>query len=204
MTVARVLEHLYLVGASLVLSILVGLVLGVLAYWFPKLSRPILWLVDILQTIPSLATLGIVMIFCGAGATTVIIGITLYSLLPIVRNTYAGLSGLSSAIWEAAVGMGMNRWQRLFLVEIPAAFPMIFTGIRIAAVTSIGVAVFGIFVGGGGLGSVIYRGIYIQNMGMIAAGTGALVLIAMILDYGMGFIEGRLYKKLGQVKEGKA
>ena len=190
----RVWEHIYLVGISLGFTIALGLGLGILAYLKPLLSKIILQAVDILQTIPSLATLGIIMIIFGGNKTTVIIGIVLYSLLPIVRNTYTGLQSISPAIKEAARGMGMTKVYRLFCVEFPCAFPVIFTGIRISAVTSISVAVFGTFVGGGGLGSVLYRGILIQNMKMILSGTLVLMVMAVVVDTVMSHIEKRLYR----------
>ncbi|MEG2633346.1 MAG: ABC transporter permease, partial [Oscillospiraceae bacterium] len=173
----RVWEHLMLVVIGSSCTIAVGLFLGILAYLVPKISKVILWTVDVLQTVPSLATLGILMVIFGGGKTTVIIGMVLYSLLPIVRNTYVALTGVSPAIKEAACGMGMGRLHRLVLVEFPVAFPIIFTGIRISTVTSIGVAVFGTFVGGGGLGDTLYRGIYVQNMQLILFGTAALMVM---------------------------
>lgn len=197
MSWSLVWEHLFIVLASSVLSILVGLPLGVIAYMFPKTRSLILRVVDLLQTIPSLALLGIIMVFLGAGKLTVIIGITLYSLLPIVRNTCLGLQEVDSGIKEAARGMGMSRMYRLVNVEFPLAFPMVFTGIRIAVVNAIGSAVFAAFVGGGGLGSVINRGIRIQDMSLILMGTGALMIIAVVLDLLMGAFEQKIRKARG-------
>ena len=134
------------------------------------------------------------MVFIGGNSFTVIIGLILYSLLPIVRNTYVGLSNIDPAIKEAATAMGMSKWYKLIHVELPLAFPVVFTGIRIAVVTSIGVAVFGTFVGGGGLGSIIYRGIHIQNMKLILSGTLALMAMAIIFDFSMAWIEKKLYQ----------
>lgn len=188
-------EHLYLVFMASVFTSLFGLFFGIISYIFKASRLVILWVVDILQTVPVLALLGFVMLWFGGTSTTVIIGIVLYSLLPVVRNTYVGLTNIDSAIKEAAEGMGMARVQRLFLVELPLAFPLIFTGIRIAVVSSIGVAVFGFVVGGGGLGTIIYRSIYIQDLGTIFLSTGILMVMAVVFDYGMGFIEKRLNTK---------
>lgn len=190
-----ILEHLFIVLVACLFSTLVGLPLGIWAYIAPKARKIILWIVDLLQTIPALALLGIIMVFLGAGKPTVIIGITLYSLLPIVRNTYLGLNEVDSGVKEAARGMGMGRAYRIFHVELPLAFPTIFTGIRIAVVNSIGTAVFAAVVGGGGLGSIINRGIRIQNMQMILSGTLALMLIAVVLDLLMGRVEAVMRKK---------
>lgn len=197
MTWDLILQHLFIVLASALLSVLVGLPLGVLAYLYPRARAAILWVADLLQTIPSLALLGIIMVVAGPGKLTVIIGITLYSLLPIVRNTCLGLQEVDPGVKEAAQGMGMGRIYRLLHVEFPMAFPMVFTGIRIAVVNAIGSAVFAAFVGGGGLGSVINRGIRISDMGMILSATGALMVIAVLLDLAMGWFEGHLKKTHG-------
>lgn len=183
------LEHLYIIFTAGVLSVLIGLPLGIAAYVYPRLRSLILRVVDLLQTVPALALLGMIMVLCGAGKVTVIIGITLYSLLPIVRNTLVGLQGVNAGIKEAARGMGMTQLYRLIHVELPLAFPVIFTGIRIAIVNAIGTAVFAAFVGGGGLGSILVRSIRIQNMRMLLYGTAALMVMAFVLDWFMGAME---------------
>ncbi len=193
----RVWEHLTLVLTAMGLIIAIGMILGIISYLYPRLGKVILTLVDIMQTIPSLATLGIIMIFFGGGRTTVIIGIVLYSLLPIVRNTDTGLNNVSPAVREAARGMGMTRAYRLLHVDLPLAFPLIFTGIRIATVTSISVAVFGTFVGGGGLGEVIYQGIRVQSMEQILFGTVSLMAMALLIDGSMSLVERHLYRRIG-------
>jgi osmoprotectant transport system permease protein len=191
----RVVQHLYLVGMAGGFTIVFGLLLGILTYMSTAIRPFILWTVDILQTIPVLALLGVIMVAFGASSTTVIIGIVLYSLLPVVRNTYTGLSDIDPALKEAAIGMGMTKLQRLRNVELQLAFPMILTGIRIAIVTSIGTAVFGAVVGGGGLGSVINRSILIQDMDTLLQATGALMVMAIVFDFGMGWFEKRLRQK---------
>lgn len=197
MTVSLVLEHLFVVLAASILSIAIGLPLGIIAYVFPKARAIILRIVDLLQTIPALALLGIIMVFAGAGKVTVIIGITLYSLLPIVRNTCLGLQEVDPGVKEAARGMGMSKTYRTLMVEFPLAFPTVFTGIRIAVVSAIGTAVFAAFVGGGGLGGIINRGIRIQDMGLILSGTAALMVIAVALDILMGRFEDMMRKNKG-------
>jgi osmoprotectant transport system permease protein len=131
------------------------------------------------------------MVFLGAGKLTVVCGITLYSLLPIVRNTCLGLREVDPALKEAARGCGMNRREQLFRVELPMAFPVVFTGIRIAVVNAIGTAVFAAFVGGGGLGTAIYQGIRTRNMSLILLPTAALMVIAFLFDTLMGLFEKR-------------
>ena len=192
MSIGLVAEHLFIVLAASLLSLAIGLPLGVAAYLNAKARPVILRVVDILQTIPSLALLGILMVFFGAGKVTVIVGITLYSLLPIVRNTQLGLQEVDPGVKEAARGMGMSRLYRLVVVELPLALPTILTGVRIAVVNAIGTAVFAAFVGGGGLGGVITRSIRIQNIGLLLQATGALILIAVAADLIMGWFEGQL------------
>ena len=186
------MQHLYLVGMASLFTTVFGLILGVIVYIFRPARKPILWVVDVMQTIPVLALLGTIMLVFGATSTTVILGLVLYSLLPIVRNTYVGLNDIEPGVKEAAKGMGMTKLQRLYRVELPLAFPMIFTGIRIAVVTSIGTAVFGAVVGGGGLGSTINRAILIQDMNTLMQATITLMVMALIFDIGMGYIEKRL------------
>ena len=194
MSWSLILEHLFIVLAASILSVCIGLPLGILAYVFPKARKAILWMVDLLQTIPALALLGIIMVFIGAGKPTVIAGITLYSLLPIVRNTCLGLQEVDPGVKEAARGMGMSKAYRVLRVEFPLALPTVFTGIRIAVVSAIGTAVFAAFVGGGGPGGIITRAIRIQNMGLLLAGTGALMVIAVVLDLLMGRFEEMVRK----------
>lgn len=191
MTWSMIFEHLYIVLAACLLSILIGVPMGLLAYLYPKARAVILRVVDLLQTIPSLALLGIIMVFLGAGKATVILGITLYSLLPIVRNTCLGLQQVDPGVKEAARGMGMSKLYRVVMVELPLAFPTMFTGIRIAVVNAIGTAVFAAFVGGGGLGSVITRGIRLKDMKTILSATLVLMVIAAALDVLMGVFEKR-------------
>jgi len=192
MTAKLVLEHLYLVFLSVLFSTAVGLPLGIFAYLYPPARKTVLWASELLQTVPALAMLGMIMLLFGAGKTTVVIGLVLYSLLPIVHNTFLGLESIGHGIKEAARGMGLSKWDRLFSIELPLAFPMVFTGIRIATVTSVGVAVFATSVGGGGLGSIINQGIRTQNMRLILFGTGTLMAMAVLFDGGMALIEKKL------------
>ena len=197
MTWSLICEHLFIVLAASILSIAIGLPLGIWAY-VSKTARPvILRAVDLLQTIPSLALLGIIMVVLDPGKLTVIIGITLYSLLPIVRNTCLGLQEVDPGVKEAARGMGMSKPYRVLMVEFPLAFPTVFTGIRIAVVNAIGTAVFAAFVGGGGLGGVIIQAIRISDMKLILAATAVLMAIAVVLDLLMGWFESQMRKARG-------
>ncbi|MPN34528.1 Carnitine transport permease protein OpuCD [bioreactor metagenome] len=190
-----VLEHLYLVLMSVLFSTAVGLPLGIFAYLNRPARKVVLWASEVLQTIPALALLGMVMVLFGAGKPTVIIGLVLYSLLPIVHNTFLGLDGINPGIKEAARGMGLSKSDRLFSIELPLALPMVFTGIRIATVTGVGVAVFATSVGGGGLGAIINQGIRTQNMRLIFSGTLTLMAMAVVFDAGMALIEKRMNRR---------
>lgn len=186
------IEHMVLVLIAIVISTAFGILLGIISYWTPYLDKIILWTVDSLQTIPSLALLSILMIFFGLGNVTLIVGLILYSLLPIVRNTYIGLTGVSPHLKDAARGMGMSKLQRMFKVELPLSFPLIFSGIKIATVTALSIAVIGVLIGSGGLGYPIYRGIQTMNFSAIIKGTIPVVIMAVIFDFFMSKIEQKL------------
>jgi len=197
------LEHMLLVLLAVAGATILGILLGILAYQIKILRTPILALVDILQTIPSLALLALLMIFFGLGNSTLIVGLVLYSLLPITRNTYTGLSMVSPSLKDAAKGMGMTRLQCIGKVELPLAFPLIFSGIKIAIVTGLSVAVIGVLIGSGGLGYPIYRGIQTRNLGKILQGAIPVVLLAFIFDYLMTKIEGRIAQRTKQQEKKK-
>jgi osmoprotectant transport system permease protein len=198
--IGRLFEHLFIVFAAVVLTIIAGTPLGVCAYFYKSARKPILAVVEILQTAPAMALLGIIMIFLGAGKPTVIIGLLLYSLLPIVQNTYVGLSEADPAIKEAATGMGMTRMYRLVHVELPIAFPLIFAGVRIATVTAVGTAAFASLVGGGGLGALIFRGIRTSNVQLIFTSTAALMFMAIVFDSAMAAVEKFLQRRFFRSK----
>ena len=193
--VSFILEHLYIVFAATIISVAIGIALGVVAYWVPYVDKVILWIAEILQTIPSLALLAMLMIIFGLGNTTMIVGLVLYALMPIVRNTFTGLTDVAPHLKDAARGMGMNKLQRLTKVELPLSFPMIFSGIKIAVVNSLSVAVMGVLIGAGGLGYPIYRGIQTNSLERILAGAIPVVLMALIFDFAMTKIERRLIKR---------
>ncbi len=186
---AYTLQHLALVAAATAIATVVGVCLGVVSYRYRKLRPIVLWTVDVIQTIPSLALLAILMVFFGLGNATLVVGLALYSLLPIVRNTHTGLTQVPAHLKDAARGMGMTRFQRIALVELPIAFPFVFAGAKIAVVTGLSVAVIGVLIGSGGLGYPIYRGIQTQNVGMILTGAVPVVVLAFIFDFAMTKVE---------------
>lgn len=184
-----IVEHMGIVFVSVGLATLIGVILGILAYWYVKVGKVIVALAELIQTIPSLALLAMLMIFLGLGNTTLIVGLILYALLPIVRNTLTGLYEIPNQIRDAAKGMGMTRMQRLSLVELPLAFPFIFSGIKIALVNSLSIAVMGVLIGAGGLGYPIYRGIQTRNFVRIMNGAIPVILIAILFDTFMSKLE---------------
>lgn len=190
--ISLIFEHMYIVFAAMLIAAVIGVILGIIAYWVPYLDSIILWVVEIIQTIPSLALLAMLMIIFGLGNTTIIVGLTLYGLMPIARNTYIGLRDVPPYIVDAAKGMGMNKIQRLIKVELPMSFPMIFSGLKIAMVNSLSIAVMGVLIGAGGLGFPIYRGIQTRSIEKILSGAIPVVVMALVFDYVMSMIEKRL------------
>ncbi len=190
-----IIEHMFIVFIAILISALIGIALGVAAYWLRYVDKLILWIVEIIQTIPSLALLAMLMIIFGLGNTTIIVGLVLYALMPIARNTHTGLSDAPPFMKDAAKGMGMTKFQRLVRVELPLAFPLIFAGIKIALVNSLSIAVMGVLIGAGGLGYPIYRGIQTLSMHLILAGAVPVVLMALVFDFFMSKIERRLMKR---------
>lgn len=192
---SSVLEHLIITTAGVAIAVVIGVLLGILISRKQWLAGPVLYIADIIQTVPSLALLAMLMIVFGLGDTTVIIGLCLYSLLPVIRNTYTGIITISPSIKESARGMGMSSVQSLVKVEMPLAMPMVVSGIRIAFVTALGTAVIGVLIGGGGLGYIIYRGIQALNWGQIIVGTIPVVVISLLAQY--------LFNKISKEKRRK-
>lgn len=190
-----IMEHLMIVLTASIIAVVIGIGLGILSYWVRYLDKIILWIAEIIQTIPNLALLAILMIIFGLGNATIIAGLVLYALLPIIRNTYIGLESVPGSLKDAACGMGMSRVQRLVKVEMPLSFPLIFSGIKIAVVNSLSIAVMGVLIGAGGLGYPIYRGIQTHSFERILAGAIPVVLMALLFDYLMARVEKRLVYK---------
>lgn len=196
----QVVQHLGLTFLSLLLAIIVGLPLGILIARKRKLSSPVLGFAGILQTIPSIALLGFMIPAFGIGATPAIVALLIYALLPIIRNTFTGITGVNPTVIEAAKAMGMNRKQLLFKVELPLAMPVIIAGIRTAAVINVGVATLASFVAAGGLGEFIFGGISLNNTNMILAGAIPAALLAILLDQIIAVLQKSGYKFLKKLK----
>jgi osmoprotectant transport system permease protein len=191
------LEHLVMVGVSILIATGIGLPLGILMTRHSVLSRPIMTIANVVQTVPSLALFGFLIplpFIGGIGARTAIVALVLYSLLPIIRNTFTGISGVDPAIREAGRGMGMTDAQLLWKVEIPLSLGVIFAGIRVATVIAVGVATIAAAVGAGGLGMYIFRGVSMVDSRVILAGAIPAAALALVADFGLGAIERRFSK----------
>ncbi|HSD71419.1 MAG TPA: ABC transporter permease, partial [Thermoanaerobaculia bacterium] len=178
-------EHVVLVLASTFLAVVIGVPLGVALTRRPRLARPVLGFANVVQTIPSLALFGFLIplpFIGGIGARTAIAALVVYALLPILRNTYTGIRSVDPAVAEAATGIGMTPRQRLRLVELPLALPVVLAGVRIATVVAIGLATIAAAIGAGGLGVLIYRGVAIVDHRLILAGAVPAAVLALIAD----------------------
>lgn len=185
----KLVEHLILTGISTAIAVGIGLPLGVLILRWSFLRGLVLSFSNAVQTIPSLAMLAFLLPFFGIGVKPALVALTLYALLPIVRNTYAGLNNLHPAVLEAADGLGFTRLQRLWLVEIPLALPVILAGIRTAAVIGVGIATLSAFIGAGGLGDFINRGLALNNTKLVLLGAVPAALLALLVDFSLGLLE---------------
>jgi len=189
------LEHLKLVGISTFLAVLVGIPLGILITRYPILNKPILGGANIIQTIPSLALFGFLLPAPWIGARAdrlAILALALYALLPLIRNTYAGIQGVDRAIVEAGRGMGLTDRQLLFQVELPLSLGVIIAGVRVATVISVGLATIAAAIGAGGLGEYIFRGLAMVNNQVILAGAIPAAAMALLADVSLGWLEKHL------------
>ncbi|HEY1271110.1 MAG TPA: ABC transporter permease [Terriglobales bacterium] len=189
------LEHLWLVGASTLLAVLIGVPLGILITRWPGLDKPVLGGANIIQTIPSLALFGFLLPapwFGERADRMAILALTLYALLPLIRNTYVGIKGVDRAVVEAGRAMGMTNRQLLFQVQLPLAIGVIVAGVRVAAVISVGLATIAAAIGAGGLGEYIFRGLAMVNNNVILAGAVPAALLALLADFTLGLVEKRL------------
>jgi len=192
------LQHLWLVGFSTVLAMLVGIPLGIVIAHRPRLSKPVLASANIIQTIPSLALFGFLLPVPWMGDRAdrlAILALTLYALLPLIRNTYAGIRGVDSAVVDAGRGMGLTDRQLLFQVELPLALSVILSGVRVAVVISVGLATIAAAIGAGGLGEFIFRGLAMVDNRVILAGAIPAAVLALLADLSVGWLERRLRRQ---------
>jgi len=186
---SQTLAHIGLTLISLILAIVIAVPLGILITRKKKLSGFVLGFAGVLQTIPSIALLGVMIPFLGIGPKPAILALFLYALLPVIRNTYTGIIEVNPAVVDAARGMGMSKWQILTKVELPLAFPVLMAGIRTATVINVGVATLAAYIAAGGLGEFIFGGIALNNSNMILAGAIPAALLAIILDFLLSLVQ---------------
>jgi osmoprotectant transport system permease protein len=188
-------QHIWLVGIAMLLAVAVGVPLGIIVTRHPWLSKPILGGANIAETIPSLALFGFLLPVPWMGERAdrlVIVALTLYALLPIIRNTSTGIESIDAAVRQAARGMGMTQNQILWQVELRLAVPTILAGVRVATVLTIGIATIAAAVGAGGLGEFIFRGLAMVNNQLILAGAIPAAALALLADSILGLLERRL------------
>jgi len=186
------------VGISTFLASFIGIPLGILIAHRPGFNKPVLAGANIIQTIPSLALFGFLLPVPWLGDRVerlAILALTLYALLPIIRNTYTGIRGVDPAVMEAGRGMGLTESQLLFHVELPLAVSVILSGVRTAAVISVGLATIAAAIGAGGLGEFIFRGLAMVDNRVILAGAVPAAILALLADLGIGWLERRLQSR---------
>lgn len=189
------LDHIELVLISMLIAMFIAVPLGMFIVQWPALRAVSIGIANVFQTIPSLALFGFLIpipLIGGIGKRTAIVALVLYALLPILRNTYVGLSGIDPAVLEAAEAMGMTRAQILFRVRFPLALGVILAGIRTATVITIGIATIAAAIGAGGLGTFIFRGVALVSDSLILAGAIPAALLALVADFLLGLLERRL------------
>jgi osmoprotectant transport system permease protein len=187
--IQALLQHIQLVFISMLIAILIGIPLGILITRKKVFKGPVLGIANILQTIPSLALLGFMIPLFGIGIKTAVAALFLYSLLPIIRNTYTGIKDVDLSILEAAKGMGMTDFQILFKVQLPLALNVIMAGIRTATVINVGTATLAAFIGAGGLGDFIFIGISRNIDALVLIGAFPAALLALVFDGLLGLLE---------------
>ncbi len=190
----QTVEHIRLTAISLSIAVVIGITVGIIVTRYKQAANNVIGTVGVIQTIPSVALLGFLLPLLGIGAVPAIVALFLYALLPIVRNTFIGIDEVDKDIKEAAKGMGMPDLQILLKVELPLAMPVIFAGIRTAAVTNVGVATLCALIASGGLGQFIFRGIALNRVEMILAGAIPAAALALLLDFFLGILQKNIRK----------
>lgn len=190
-------EHIRISFVAITLAGILGLVVGILISRHKKAAGIMLGIINVFYTIPSISLLGFLIPFTGIGNKTAILALTIYGLLPIVRNTHTGMTGVDASILEVAVGLGANRRQLLWKIQLPLALPVILSGFRNMVVMIIAMSGIASFIGAGGLGVAIYRGITTYNMTLTAAGSLLIALLALTSDWLLGRIERAAHRRLG-------
>ena len=188
-------DHLYLSGIAIVLASIAGLALGIFMTRHRQISKFVLAVCNVAYTIPAISMLGFLLPISGIGNTTAIVALTIYGLLPMIRNTYTGIDAIDPSVIEAAKAMGCTGWQMLFRIELPQALLVILAGFRNMVVMTISLAGIASYIGAGGLGLSIYRGITTNNQAMTIAGSLLIAALALSLDGLIGLYEKSVKKK---------
>lgn len=186
---ALLLEHIQLTCIAVVLAICIGVPLGLLISYVKKLNKAVLGIASVVQAVPSMALLGFAIPFLGIGMVPSVVVVILYSLLPIIKNTFTGIQGIDKDLIEAATGIGLRKSEILFKVQIPLALPVIMAGVRISAVTAVGLMTMAAIIGGGGLGYLVFSGISTVNNNQILAGAVPACILALLVDFLLGQVE---------------
>src|SRR5947207_474232 len=203
---AHIAQHVWLVFISIAIATVIALPVGIFITRRKKLRGPVLGIANVMQTIPSLALFGFLIplpFIGGIGPRTAIVALVFYALLPIIRNTVTGILGVDKSVREAAVAMGMTDRQVLLKVELPLAMSVILTGVRVAVVITIGVAIIAAEVSAGGLGEYIFRGLRMDDNRLLLAGAVPSALMALIADFGVGLIEKRFDTSARRARAGR-
>lgn len=185
-------EHLYISGIALALGILVAVPIGIVLTRYKKIASAFISAITVLQTVPSLALLALMIPLFGVGKVPAVVALFLYSLMPILRNTYIGMEGVDKDLIDAAKGMGMTNKQLIFSVELPQAAPVIMAGIRLSGVYVIAWATLASYIGGGGLGDFIFNGLNLYIPELIIGGTIPVTLLALLVDFLLGKVEDKV------------
>ncbi|MFV5771864.1 ABC transporter permease [Pediococcus acidilactici] len=191
-------QHIYISAVALALGIIVAVPLGMLLTRTPKISGAVIGLASVMQTIPALALLAIMIPIFGIGSTPAIVALFIYSLLPILRNTYLGLTSVDPALIDAAKGMGMNSFQRMWKVELQLALPVIMAGVRLSATYVIAWTALASYIGAGGLGDLIFNGLNLYRSDLILGGSIPVIILALVADFLLGKLEAKLTPKTTQ------
>lgn len=193
-------QHFLISIYGVLIAAVVGIPIGILISKYGRLSTYVITIANIIQTIPGLAMLAILMLAIGLGQTTVVVAVFLYSLLPIIKNTYTGINNINKDLTDSGKGMGMTKLQVLYMIELPLSLSVIIAGIRIALVVAIGITAIGAFIGAGGLGDIIIRGTNATDgTAIILAGAIPTALMAVLSDLILSFIE----RKIDPVKKNR-
>jgi osmoprotectant transport system permease protein len=192
------IEHLQITAYTIAIAVPLGVLIGVLITFVDRLAPPVLWLASIMQTVPSIALFGILIPFLGIGTPPVVVALVLYSQLPVIRNTYIGITEIDPSAVEAGKGLGMSTVQQMRRIQLPMAMPVIMAGVRNAVVMLIGIAAIGAFIGAGGLGDFLFQGIRKRDVEMIVVTTFVLSALAPSIDYGFAVSEKLLRLRNGE------